>query len=259
MRIVFFGATQLGLECCRIIAAEELGELVGIVTIPRTFSISYRPAGVTNVLHADLKPFAVEHGVPCLEIEGKLASIPHEVAAMRPDLLLVIGWYYLIPPALRALAPRGCVGVHASLLPKYRGGAPLVWAMIHGESRTGVTLFHFDDGVDTGDVIAQESFEIAREDTIADVLRKSEKACVSVLRSHLPLLARGAAPRVPQDHTAATQFAQRSPEDGAIDWSWSAERIRNFIRAQTRPYPGAFTTIGGKKVRIWSADVEELP
>lgn len=259
MRIVFFGATRLSLECCRLIAAEKLGELAGIVTIPRSFSISYSATKVTNVQHADLGAFAAQHGLPCFTVEGKPGDLAERIAALRPDLLVAIGWYHLLPAKLRDVAPLGCVGVHASLLPKYRGGAPLVWAIINGETQTGVTLFHFDDGVDTGDIVAREPFEIAPEDTIAEVLGKAEKATVSLLRAHLPLLARGTAPRCPQDHAAATQFPQRSPDDGAIDWSWSAGRIRNFIRAQTKPYPGAFTLIAGKKVRIWSADVEEAP
>jgi len=259
MRVVFFGATRLSLECCRVVTAERLAEVVGVVTSPRSFSISYRPAGVTNVLHADLKPFAAERGLPCFEVEGRLGALTEHIDELRPDLLLVIGWYYLIPAKMRAVAPLGCVGIHASLLPKYRGGAPLVWAVINGETHTGVSLFHFDDGVDTGDIIAQESFEIDPEDTIADLLQKSEKACASVLRTNLPLLATGTAPRVPQDHTGATQFPQRSQEDGLINWAWSAERVRNFIRAQTKPYPGAFTILAGKRIRIWSADVEELP
>jgi methionyl-tRNA formyltransferase len=259
MRLVFFGATKLSLACCKLIIDENLAEIVGVVTIPRKFSISYSRTQVTNFQHADLKLFAAEHDIPCFELEGKVGTIAGPMSELRPDLFLVIGWYHLIPKTLRSIAPLGCVGIHASLLPKYRGGAPLVWAMIHGETRTGVTLFHFEDGIDAGDIIAQETFEIEPEDTIAEVLKKCDRACGSVLRANLQLLADGSAARLQQDHAAATRFPPRSPEDGSIDWSWSAERIRNFIRAQTKPYPGAFTTIAGKKVTIWSADIEEAP
>ena len=163
----------------------------------------------------------------------------------------------MIPTKILAIPPLGCVGIHASLLPKYRGGAPLVWAMIHGERETGVTMFFFEKGMDSGDVIAQNRFRIEQEDTISDVLRKSKLASLSILTEFLPQIASGTAPRIPQDESQATYFPQRSPEDGRIDWSWSSEQIRNFIRAQTKPYPGAYTIVNDKKLIIWSADVVE--
>jgi methionyl-tRNA formyltransferase len=149
-------------------------------------------------------------------------------------------------------------GIHASLLPKYRGGAPLVWAIINGEKTTGVSLFYFDQGVDTGDVIAQKKIEISDTDDIRTVYEKATLAAVDVLRESLPLIREGQAPRIPQDHANATIFPQRKPEDGLIDWTRTPDEIRNFIRAQTRPYPGAFTVLEGKKVTIWDADIVDL-
>ena len=257
MRIVFFGASTLGYRCCRQLL--EMGQqVVGLFTIPRDFAISYSPgAPVRNVLHADFHALGETRGIPVVSVEGKMASYADQLAALKPDLLVVIGWYYMIPSTLRALAASGCVGIHGSLLPRYRGGAPLVWAMINGETETGVTLFHFADGVDDGDIVAQRAFEIGSHDTIATLLAKAEVASLELVSEYIPLLASGDAPRIPQDHTDATTVPQRSPADGQIDWSWDAARIDRFIRAQTHPYPGAFTMVGGKRVRIWAADVED--
>ncbi|MEW6542404.1 MAG: methionyl-tRNA formyltransferase [Nitrospirota bacterium] len=260
MRIVFFGATEMGYRCCRQLL--ETGEdIVGILSIPQEFRISYAPAPVRNVTFRDFADLAGRYDIPLLSVTGKMSD-PQYVTTLknwRPDFGLAIGWYYMIPRAVRELFPLGVAGIHASLLPKYRGGAPLVWAMINGERETGVTLFHFDDGVDTGDVIAQQAIEIEAHDTIKTLYEKATRASLEVLRRQIPLLREGTAPRVPQDHEAATQFPQRRPEDGLIDWSKSPDEIRNFIRAQTKPYPGAYTLINGKKIIIWDADVLDTP
>lgn len=256
--IVFFGASALGFACCERLL--ELGVHVsGIFTIPRQFRISYSPgAPVTNVLHQDFGVLGERYGVPVVQVEGKMGGYTPAVEALQPDLLVVIGWYYMVPRAMRELAPRGCVGIHASLLPRYRGGAPLVWAIINGEREAGVSLFHLGDGVDDGDIVAQRAFPIGAADTIRDAVERATAASVELVEEFVPRLLDGTAPRLAQDQSLATSFPQRSPADGRIDWSWSAERIRDFIRAQTRPYPGAFTELGGKRVTLWDADVLEV-
>lgn len=255
MRTIFFGANDLGYRCCERLI--ERGEhIVGLFTIPREFRISYSPdAPVTNVLFRDFHELGDRFRIPVVDVTGKMGTYVDAVRELKPDLIVVIGWYYMIPRAIRDLAPKGCVGIHGSLLPLYRGGAPLVWAMINGETEAGVTLFHFSDGVDDGDVIAQKSFPIERSDTIREVVDKATRASVEIVEEYVPRLAAGTAPRTPQDHSRATVVPQRDPSDGLIDWKWDAERIDNFIRAQTKPYPGAFTVIGDKRVTIWSADV----
>lgn len=255
--IVFFGASALGYACCERLLEAGV-PVAGILTMPRQFRISYSPgAPVTNVLYQDFGELGRRYGVPVVQVEGKMGEYTQAVAELRPDLLVVIGWYYMVPRAMRELAPRGCVGIHGSLLPRYRGGAPLVWAVINGEPEAGVSLFHLGDGVDDGDLVAQRAFPIGERDTIREVLERATAASVALAEEFVPALLDGTAPRAPQDHAAATRFPQRSPEDGRIDWSWEPERIRNFIRAQTRPYPGAFTEVGGKRVILWDADVLE--
>ena len=257
MRIVFFGATDLGFQCCeQLFEAGE--EVVGIFTIPEDFRISYSATPVRNVTFRSFEDLAASNKVPLSYVTTKMSDEGYieKLREWRADFGLVVGWYYMVPRVVRDLFPKGVAGIHASLLPKYRGGAPLAWAIINGEQETGVTLFYFDAGVDTGDVIAQERFPIAHEDTIKTVYEKATRASVGVLRDHVSLIRQGEAPRVQQDHTAATQFPQRSPDDGLIEWtSKSAEQVYNWVRAQTRPYPGAFTFLGQEKVTIWKASL----
>jgi methionyl-tRNA formyltransferase len=255
MNVIFLGATELGYRCCERLI--EIGvHIAAIATIPRKFDISYSPGKkVENVLHKDFYALGEKYNIPVISIEGKMTEYKETFAAYNPDLFVVIGWYYMIPASLRSMAQLGCVGIHGSLLPKYRGGAPLVWAMINGETETGLTLFYMDEGVDTGDVIAQKKFNIGPTDTIADMLPKLEAASLEVVEEYIPLLLDGKAPRIVQDHTEATLFPQRKPEDGEIDWNWDKETIANFIKAQTKPYPGAFTYINEKKVIIWDAEI----
>ena len=164
----------------------------------------------------------------------------------------------MIPDAILKLAKKGAMGIHGSLLPKYRGNAPFVWAMINGEKETGVSLFYFEKGIDEGDIVARKEFPIEENETIKDVLEKARTASVDILLEYLPMIANGTAPKIPQDHSQATIFPKRTPEDGLIDWSWNAKRIKDFIRAQTKPYPGAFTIINNKKIVLWDADIIEL-
>jgi methionyl-tRNA formyltransferase len=248
--VVFVGASHLGHRCCEALLRDGV-HVAGIVTMPATFRISY--AGdreVENVQHVDFGTLACAHDVPVITCDGRLGAQIDAVRAWAPDLLVVVGWYHMIPASVRALARAGCVGVHASLLPKNRGGAPLVWAMIDGDTETGVTLFHFSDGVDDGDIVSQRRFAIGATDTIADVLPRAAAASVALVREFVPQLLEGTAPRTPQDHTHATVRPQRSPDDGAIDWRWDRAQIERFVRAQGSPYPGAFAEVFGSRIPL---------
>lgn len=251
MRIVFIGASGFGLRAARVLASLNECQLVGVVTAPRQFSISYRPAGVTNVLHADLGEFAAAHDVPC-HLLTKGMNDPElfdKVSSWRPDCFIVVGWYHMVPAKWRQLAP--AYGLHGSLLPDYSGGAPLVWAIINGEKRTGITLFQFDDGVDSGPIVGSLATDIALEDTIATLYARIEELGLELLKENVPLLARGTARFLVQDECKRRLVPQRSPEDGSIDWNQEAGRVHDFIRAQTRPYPGAFSKFRSSRVSIW--------
>jgi methionyl-tRNA formyltransferase len=253
MRLVFIGASRFGLRCLESVGQLAEWDVAGVVTAPERFSISYNRDGVVNVLHADVESYCLRHSLPCSVIQRGMSGggLLETVTAWRPDAFLVVGWYHMIPPSWLAVAP--AYALHASLLPDYSGGAPLVWAMINGEKRTGITLFQLANGVDNGPIVAQAAVAIEPSDTIASLYGAIETAGLDLVATHLPALARGAVSLVPQDESKRRVFPQRSPADGLIDWHQSAARLHDFVRAQTRPYPGAFTLSNGRQVRIWAA------
>ncbi len=255
MNLVFIGSSTFGLRC--LATCLELPELkvTGIVTSAETFEISYRPSGVTNVLHADVAGLANSNAIPFRTLDRSMnePGLYEAVAEWDPDAFLVAGWYHMVPKRWRMLAP--AYGLHASLLPEYSGGAPLVWAMINGETKTGITLFQMDDGVDSGPIASQKEEPINPNDTIATLYARIEQRGVEILRKALPQLASGTLKLCLQDENRRRTVPQRSPEDGLIDWTKDAGSIDRFIRAQTTPYPGAFTTLGGRPLHIWCAQV----
>lgn len=260
MRIVFMGATELGWNCCRTLF-DIKQQVVGIFSIPQQFRISWSQTPVNNVQYKSFEDLAAENSIPLIFVKGKMSEPEYADAlrTMRPDIILVVGWYYILPRSLRQLAPLGAAGLHASLLPKYRGGAPLVWATINGEAETGVTFFHFADGVDDGDIIGQAKFQIDFADDIASLLEKASEGSIRLLREYVPMLAANTAPRKVQDHSQATSVPQRKPEDGLIKWDQlSARQAYDWVRAQTDPYPGAFTFLDQEKVTIWKSTPSEV-
>lgn len=251
MNLVFIGASTFGLRCMEACINVPGINVTGVVTAPQIFSISYRPTGVTNVLHADVASFARAHSIPTQILESSMSDpgLFETVEDWKPDAFLVAGWYHMIPNRWRKLAPS--YGLHASLLPNYSGGAPLVWAIINNESKTGVTLFQMDDGVDSGPIAGQKEEPILPDDTIATLYSRIEERGLELVREVLPLLAGGSLTLHAQDEAGRRIMPQRSPADGDIDWQQDAEMIERLIRAQTRPYPGAFSTLNGKPLHIW--------
>ena len=230
-----------------------------IFTIPKKFNISYSKNKVINCNFADLSGIAKANSIPFFEVESKpntrLEDYHKVIFELGIELLLVLGWYYMVPRSLRESLKYGAWGIHASLLPKYAGGAPLSWAIIKGEKASGVTLFRMDDGVDDGDIIEQISFEIDFKDTIKDVYLKAEAKSKSILFNVLSDI--GKVKFTPQKKSKIKVYPQRSTNDGELDLSQSAEDLYNFIRAQSSPYPGAFIkTVDGRKLIIEKARLE---
>lgn len=258
--VVLLSSTSFGRRCLEGGILPSPGvRVVGLITTPRYIEISYEKRPIEISTHADFRDLAKGADCELVEMRGKITALSYmeHLERWQPDLILALGWYYMVPRKVREFTRLGTAGIHASVLPKYRGGAPIPWAIIYGEKETGVSFFYFDDGVDTGEVIAQMGFPIELDDTCATVYEKATLASVRILREFLPQIAAGTAPSIPQDESMATYFPQRKPEDGLIDWSWKAKRIYDFIRAQTHPYPGAFTFWHGKKVTVWSAKLSK--
>lgn len=174
--------------------------------------------------------------------------------SLEPDYLLVIGWSQLCGPDLLSCARKGTIGYHPAALPENRGRAVIPWTIIQGADATGSTLFWLDEGVDSGDLLAQKTVLLAPDETAASLYRKHADALAAMMAEVVPLLAAGSAPRTPQDHSRATYCARRTIRDGWIDWMRPAREIWTLIRATGDPYPGAFTVIGDSRLTIWAAD-----
>jgi methionyl-tRNA formyltransferase len=259
MKIVFMGATKFS-EAILLDLISKHFKMEAIFTIPQKFHISYSKDRLKNYNYVGLRPIAEKYKIRFYEVDavpGKgIGDYYPTLQEIEPDLILVMGWYYMVPKRIRELAKYGAWGIHASLLPKYAGGAPLVWAIINGEKETGITLFKLGDGVDDGDIIDQKSFPIELEDTIKEVYEKAIEASKGVLAKALSQI-KGIKPR-PQSRSHIKIYPQRRPEDGEIDLKKTALEIYNFVRAQSSPYPGAFIkTVDGKRLVIEKARIED--
>jgi UDP-4-amino-4-deoxy-L-arabinose formyltransferase / UDP-glucuronic acid dehydrogenase (UDP-4-keto-hexauronic acid decarboxylating) len=168
----------------------------------------------------------------------------HELA---PDIIFSFYYRTILRPPILAIPKFGCLNLHGSLLPKYRGRSPINWVLINGEQETGVTLHYMTPKPDDGDIICQRRIPIDYDDTAQSLHVKAAAVAASMLDDILPQIRRGTAPRIPQDHAQATYYGGRRPKDGIIDWTANAEQIRNLVRAVTRPYPGAFSYVGDRK------------
>ncbi|MDA2935703.1 methionyl-tRNA formyltransferase [Patescibacteria group bacterium AH-259-L05] len=253
MRIIFMGSTEFGFTCLEKLL-EMKKSIVAIYTIPQSFTISYSKKPVKIVTHKNFKTITQKFNIPMVEVTGKMKQYVNQIKNYKPDFIFVAGWYYIIPKVILDIPRLCCAGIHASLLPQYRGGAPLVWAIINGEKKAGVSFFYFVQGVDNGDIIAQKEFSITRKDTIKTVYDKATAASLQILKKYIPLIEMGRAPRIEQNEAQATYFPQRRPEQGLIDWNKTSWEIYNWIRAQTKPYPGAlFFDKKGQKIKAWSA------
>jgi UDP-4-amino-4-deoxy-L-arabinose formyltransferase/UDP-glucuronic acid dehydrogenase (UDP-4-keto-hexauronic acid decarboxylating) len=179
------------------------------------------------------------------------------IADMKPDILFSFFYRKLLKPAILDIPRHGCLNLHASLLPRYRGRCPINWVLVNGETETGVTLHHMTPKPDDGDIVCQQRIPIADEDTATTLHEKACRASAKMLDKILPQILEGTVPRTPQDHSQASYFGGRKPADGEIDWTGSARQVRDLVRAVTRPYPGAFSFLADKKCLFWSASEAE--
>ncbi len=196
-------------------------------------------------------------------IEPVLADAPDAALAARlrtaaPDLIFSFYFRHLLPAEVLSTARRGAYNLHGSLLPKYRGRAPVNWAVARGEKQTGATLHVMSDRADAGDIVDQEAVPIGPDDTAYEIQKRVTQAGLKILERRLAELEAGTAPRRPQDEAAATKFPRRTPEDGRIDWTRPAEQVHDLVRAVAHPYPGAFTDIFGGRTIIWRTRLPHL-
>src|SRR5919106_1052208 len=186
-------------------------------------------------------------------------SIATAVRTLEPELVFVVGWSQLVREPFIALASRGVFGMHPTLLPRHRGRAPIPWAILTGLARTGVTLFQIVDATaDSGAIVGQVTIEIGANETATTLFARIAQAHVDLTRESVPQLLEGTAPRIAQDPSRASSWPKRTPADGIIDWETRAPYLYDWVRAQTRPYPGAFTWFGEDKIVVWRARAVDL-
>jgi methionyl-tRNA formyltransferase len=246
-RVVFLGAVHEAEPALDALLASPIVDVVAVVTAT--------DAGARRLCGAvDLAWRAGIDGVPVLRTDdANSPEVVSSVRALNPDLIVVVGWNRLLRPPLLEAATGGCVGFHASLLPRHRGHAPVNWAILRGETQTGNTMMYLDPGADTGDIVDQLPIDIGADDTCASVYDKVGAAGAQLLIRHLPALLDGTAPRREQRREDGDLLPRRTPEMGVIDWTRSASEIYDWIRALTAPYPGAFTSLAGNRMMVWSA------
>lgn len=248
MRVIFFGTPEFAVPSLKALL-ESGEEVVAVVTQPdkvkgRGHMLSQPP----------VKEEALLRGIPVLQPAGiRSDSFLNEISGLAPDVIAVVAYGRIIPPSLLSLPPLGCINVHASLLPKYRGAAPIQWAIITGETRTGVTTMLMDEGLDTGPMLLREETEISDEDTSQSLgMRLSHIGACLLVKTLVGIKDRSVNP-VPQPD--GESFAPPlKKEDGRIDWSWDAKKISDRIRG-TYPWPGAYCFINGERITITKASV----
>ena len=215
--------------------------------------ITLKPAASSKRSGAfDYSPLCAEYGLPLYQItninDDEALSL---LKALSLDLVFVIGWSQIVRPEALKLARIGMIGAHASLLPHNRGRAPINWALIKGERQTGNSLIWLAEGVDAGDIIDQIAIPVTKYDTCASLYQKVAETNKEMILRVLPRILAGEHPGKPQTHNGASSLPGRKPEDGLLNWSLSNQEIYDFVRALTRPYPGAFSWLDRQRWRIW--------
>jgi methionyl-tRNA formyltransferase len=245
-RILFFGYSEVGYECLALLL-ERGDNVVALIT--------HDDNPAEKIWFKTPAIAAKEKGIPVFTPESvNNPEWRERIAALQPDLILSVYYRHMIGTKILALPPLGAWNLHGSLLPKYRGRAPINWAVLHGEPRLGMTLHRMVKGADAGAVVDQAGVDIGPRDTAEQAFRKVLPCARTVLARQIDALLAGTVKETPQDETQVTYFGGRKPEDGRVIWTQTSRQIFNLIRAVTDPYPGAFTEVDGSRLMLWWAE-----
>jgi len=252
MRIVFIGTGEIGVPTLQALLKSE-HEVVGVVTQPD------KPVGRAQLIEPPpIKTALATTNIPILQPSRiKDRQTIEEIRALEPDVIVVMAYGQILPRDILEIPKIACLNLHASLLPRWRGAAPIQASIAAGDRETGITVMYMDEGLDTGDILLQRTIEILPADTGGSLHDRLAKVAPEALLESLELLAKGRAPRSPQDNAFATYAPKLKREDGKIDWSDPADRIERQIRAFD-PWPGAFMKFAGRNLKIFSAVVVDL-
>lgn len=240
MAVVVFAYHNVGVRCLSVLLAH--GADIALV-------VTHRDSPTENIWFESVAELAQLHHLPVLiSDERNHQQVQSRVADIRPDHIFSFYYRFMLDPAMLAMAEGGAFNMHGSLLPKYRGRVPVNWAVINGETETGVTLHLMEAKPDAGDIVDQQAVAILPDDTAFDVFQKITCAAEAVLHRALPTIMDGSFARRPQMLAQGSYFGGRKPQDGRIDWRQSAETVHNLIRGVAPPYPGAFGQVGGMEL-----------
>jgi methionyl-tRNA formyltransferase len=251
MRAVVFAYHDVGVNCLQTLLSAEIA--VDLV-------ITHTDDSNENIWFASVAAFCEQQHIPYLQPQAdELLALLPRLQNIDPDYIFSFYYRYLIPDPILSCARIAALNMHGSLLPKYRGRAPVNWAILQGESETGATLHIMEAKPDAGDIIGQERVAIGPDDVATTVFAKVSAAAVQVLRITLPQLLAGQLKRLPNHLKQGSYFGGRKPADGKVDWSQTAQSIHNLIRAVAPPYPGAFTIWQGQQMVLASSVLLPLP
>lgn len=248
MQVVFITHNELGQVCIEQLS--KLGaDVQAVYTKPKSSDISDQ---------VDLKPTTETYDIPLDRVESvNTGAVKSEIKEIEPELLFVIGWSQLVDSEILCLSSVASLGMHPAPLPRGRGRAPLAWSIIKGLDQTALSFFHLTEEPDAGDIVGQESISIKKEDDASTLYNKVIDAGKTLIQQYYPEFESGNIPRKPQDDSKATWWPKREPHHGLINWNKTSTEVYDWIRGQTRPYPGAFSYIGDTKVTVWSARPSE--
>ncbi len=248
-RAVVFAYHNVGVRCLAVLLAHR-------VEIPLV--LTHRDDPRERIWFQSVAGLAERHGLPVITpADPNTPEVIERVSALSPDFIFSFYYRHMLKTDLLAAARRGAFNMHGSLLPKYRGRVPVNWAVIRGERETGATLHELVAKPDAGRIVDQQAVPILPDDTALDVFNKVTVAAEMVLDRSYPALADGSAKLRPQDLAQGSYFGGRRPEDGRIDWKLSAREIHDLVRGVAPPYPGAFTFVAGRKLRILRTLVQD--
>jgi len=247
MRIVFMGTPQFAIPSLNKLI-QSRHQVVGVVTVPD------KPQGRgLKLSESPVKRFAGEHDLKILTTENlKDEDFVRSLIELSPDLIVVVA-FRILPEEVFSLPPLGTINLHASLLPKYRGAAPINWAIINGETKTGLTTFYIRKTVDTGDIILQKEIDIFPEENFGELHDRMANLGADMIQETLDMVERGEVKPLKQDDSQASRAPKITPEHCRIDWSREAVQIKNMIRGLS-PSPGAFSFFKGKSLKIFKAE-----
>jgi methionyl-tRNA formyltransferase len=243
---------------CVLFAYHEMGhacmEALLKMGAPISALFTHRDDAHEEIWWRSCADLTAQHGVPVYFDESS-ESARSKIGALNPSIIYSFSYRHLIPETVLELAPLGAYNLHPSLLPSYRGRAPVNWVLVNGERETGITLHHMVARADAGDIVGQRAVAIDDSDNALTLYRKLVPLCVELITELHPQIVAGTAPRRKMDIARGSYFGRRRPEDGRIDWRWPARRIFNLVRAVTHPYPGAFCFVNGRKLLVWEAKI----